>query len=159
MRKPILSRSPSLPQTHFKRVLITGISGSGGSYLAEHRVERHPSLQVHGLSRWHSTTSARNLSRIADRVFVHECDMTDLSSLLSVVADVRPDAVFHLASHANVRASFLTPLAGQVRKVCLVHGEPDQAELLARDLRGRGFGDVTLPAPGERVLLDLLQEK
>jgi GDP-mannose 4,6-dehydratase len=111
VRKPIVPRSPSLPQTNFQSVLITGISGSGGSYLAEHIVERHPGLPVHGLSRWHSTTSARNLSRISDRVSVHECDMTDLSSLLSVVADVRPDAVFHLASHANVRASFLTPLA------------------------------------------------
>jgi metallo-beta-lactamase family protein len=54
--------------------------------------------------------------------------------------------------------SMLMPLAGQVRKVCLVHGEPEQAERLAGDLRSRGFQDVTLPAPGDRVLLDLLKE-
>ena len=39
-----------------KRVLITGIGGSGGSYLAEHIVDHHPEVEVHGLARWHSAT-------------------------------------------------------------------------------------------------------
>ncbi len=37
----------------FATALITGISGSGGSYLAEHIVEEHPAVKVHGVSRWH----------------------------------------------------------------------------------------------------------
>ena len=93
------------------RVLITGINGSGGSYLAEHVVDNHPDVEVHGLARWHSTTTSRNLERIADRVVVHECDMNDFGSLFLAVREARPDAVFHLASHANVRTSFHTPLA------------------------------------------------
>lgn len=92
----------------FSTVLITGIGGSGGSYLAEHIVEHHPEVEVHGLARWHSTTQ-NNLSRISDRVRVHEADLLDLASLLPVLEKVRPDAVFHLAAHANVRASFITP--------------------------------------------------
>ncbi|HRY28820.1 MAG TPA: GDP-mannose 4,6-dehydratase [Elusimicrobiota bacterium] len=95
----------------FKRVIITGISGSGGSYLAEHIVREHPGAEVHGLSRWHSTAGSGNLEAIRDRVVLHECDMTDFSSLMSAVSEVKPDAIFHLASHANVRASFQTPLA------------------------------------------------
>lgn len=95
----------------FQRALITGITGSGGSYLAEHIVEKHPSVQVHGLSRWHSTTSASNLDAIKNRVTVHECDLTDFSAVLNVLNDVKPDVIFHIASHANVRASFATPLA------------------------------------------------
>lgn len=51
------------------------------------------------------------MKRVADKVTVHECDLTDLSSVFSVVSQVRPDVVFHLASHANVRSSFVTPLA------------------------------------------------
>jgi len=94
-----------------KRILITGISGSGGSYLAEYVVENHPAVEIHGISRWHSTTTSNNLARVAQNVITHECDMNDFSSLFSIISTVRPDAVFHLASHANVKASFTTPLA------------------------------------------------
>ncbi|MBI3083477.1 MAG: GDP-mannose 4,6-dehydratase [Candidatus Omnitrophica bacterium] len=94
-----------------RRALITGMAGSGGSYLAEHIVEDHPEVEIHGISRWHSTTAAQNLARVRDRVVLHECDLTDFSSVFSILRSVQPDVVFHLASHANVRASFLTPLS------------------------------------------------
>lgn len=94
-----------------QRAFITGISGSGGSYLAEHIVERYPGVQVHGIARWHSTTTTDNLSQVADKITLHECDMTDLSALVTVLRAIQPDAIFHLASHANVRASFVTPLS------------------------------------------------
>jgi len=95
----------------FRRALITGISGSGGSYLAEYIVQHHPGVEVHGISRWHSTTGHDNLRAIRDRVTVHECDLMDLSSVLAVMQQVKPDAIFHIAAHANVRASFITPHA------------------------------------------------
>jgi GDPmannose 4,6-dehydratase/GDP-4-dehydro-6-deoxy-D-mannose reductase len=90
------------------KVLITGIGGSGGSYLAEHVVEHHPEVEVHGFARWHSTTQD-NLRTVAARVTVHEVDLLDMASLLPVLRQVRPTAIFHLAAHANVRASFNTP--------------------------------------------------
>lgn len=91
-----------------KRVLITGITGSGGSYLAEHIVNNHPGVEVHGISRWHST-STDNLSSIRDKVLVHEADLMDFNSVFNVLQEVNPDAIFHLAAHANVRTSFITP--------------------------------------------------
>lgn len=90
-------------------VLITGISGSGGSYLAEYIVNNHPEVKVHGISRWHSTTTNDNLGSVRDKVSVHEADLIDFGSTFSVLNEVRPDAIFHLAAHANVRASFITP--------------------------------------------------
>jgi metallo-beta-lactamase family protein len=53
----------------------------------------------------------------------------------------------------NELLGFLTPLAGRVRKVRLVHGEWEQAEALAGALRQRGFADVAVPAVGEPVSL------
>lgn len=94
----------------FKRVLITGIAGSGGSYLAEYITRNHPNVEVHGISRWHSTTQD-NLQSIANQVSVHECDLNDFGSILKVLQHVRPDAIFHLAAYANVRTSFITPSA------------------------------------------------
>ena len=93
---------------NFNRVMITGIGGSGGSYLAEHILEYHPDVEVHGISRWHSTTQ-NNLFGIANRVKVHEADLNDFGSVQAVLQSVQPDAIFHLAAHANVRASFITP--------------------------------------------------
>jgi len=93
----------------FRRVLITGITGSGGSYLAEYILHDHPSVEVHGISRWHSTTNTNNLSSVLDQVTIHEADLTDFGSVLTALDAVRPDIIFHLASHANVRASFQTP--------------------------------------------------
>jgi len=94
-----------------KKALITGITGSGGSYLADYLIENHPNVEVHGISRWHSTAANKNLERSAKKVITHECDLGDFSSILSVLKTVKPEAIFHLASHANVRTSFITPLS------------------------------------------------
>jgi GDP-4-dehydro-6-deoxy-D-mannose reductase len=94
----------------FHRVLITGIAGSGGSYLAEYICQNHPEVEVHGISRWHSA-SRDNLANVRDQIQLHEADLNDMSSTLRAVQAAQPDAVFHLAAHANVHASFKTPAA------------------------------------------------
>lgn len=91
-------------------VLITGISGSGGSYLAEYIVNNHPEVQVHGISRWHSTT-VDNLKNIRSKITMHEADLTDMASIILVLQKVQPDAIFNLAAYANVLTSFMTPTA------------------------------------------------
>jgi GDP-4-dehydro-6-deoxy-D-mannose reductase len=102
---------PMTTSRTFRTALITGISGSGGSYLAEYILEHHPGVAVHGLARWHTTANAANLAAVRDRVTVHECDLLDLGSILRVLTGVRPDVIFHLAAHANVRVGFDTPIA------------------------------------------------
>ena len=92
-----------------KPILITGITGSGGSYLAEFISENHPDISIHGTSRWHSTTNEDNLAAIRNSISIHETDLVDFGSILRVIQDVRPGVIFHLAAHANVRASFETP--------------------------------------------------
>ena len=94
----------------FQRVLITGIAGSGGSYLAEYIVQNHPAVEVHGIARWH-TAAKDNLAAIRAQITVHEADLLDFASVLAILQQVKPDVIFHLASHANVRASFITPQA------------------------------------------------
>jgi metallo-beta-lactamase family protein len=49
--------------------------------------------------------------------------------------------------------AYLEPLAGQVGKVRLIHGEREQAESLAESLRDIGFLDVSVPTPGDVVEL------
>jgi GDP-4-dehydro-6-deoxy-D-mannose reductase len=93
------------------KVLITGITGSGASYLAEYLLENVPTVEVHGLSRWHSTSSMKNIDHLKDRLTLHECDLTDFSATFSTLKKIEPDYIFHLAAHANVKVCFSNPLA------------------------------------------------
>lgn len=110
MGRPTASTTKKEPKK-LQRILITGIAGSGGSYLAEYIVHNHPEVEVHGMGRWHSTTGSDNLATIRDKITLHECDLTDFSSILRGLEKSKPDGIFHLAAHANVRASFETPLS------------------------------------------------
>ena len=89
------------------KVLITGIAGSGGSHLAEYIANNHPEVEIHGLA--HSRSTRLNLKILGNKIVRHESDLMDFGSVFSVLDKVRPDAIFHLAAFANVRASFLTP--------------------------------------------------
>lgn len=92
-------------------VLITGITGSGGSYLAEYILIAHPKVNLFGLHRWHSATTLSNINSFKDKVQILECDLCDLSSVIRALKIAKPDKIFHLASYANVRKCFDTPLA------------------------------------------------
>lgn len=92
-------------------VLIAGINGAAGSYLAEYLVNEHPEIQVHGMTRWHSTSHSNNLAGIKGKYINHACDLNDLSSIIRVLREVKPIKIFNLAAHANVREAFDIPLA------------------------------------------------
>lgn len=59
------------------------------------------------------------------------------------------------SSHADRHDfdDFLGPLAGDVERVRLVHGEPDQAAALADLLKQKGFRDVVYPERGDETLI------
>lgn len=94
-----------------KVCLLTGITGSGASYLAEYILENHPEYEVWGASRWHSTSVLTNIKNIKDKIHLRECDLCDLSSVIRLLKECNPTKVFHVAAHANVRASFDIPIA------------------------------------------------
>ena len=94
-----------------KSILITDISGSGASHLVEHLAGLYPNVKIHGITRWHSTTTPSNFTSIADRVILHECELCNFSSIINVLRVTQPTHIFHLVSHANVKAGCATPLS------------------------------------------------
>ncbi|MBK9216020.1 MAG: GDP-mannose 4,6-dehydratase [Chloracidobacterium sp.] len=89
-----------------KKVLITGINGQDGSYLAELLLEK--GYQVFGLARQGSSSS--RIEPIRDRIELVEGDISDLSGLSQIFADIRPDEVYNLAAQSHVGHSFQEPV-------------------------------------------------
>lgn len=90
-----------------KKVLITGITGQDGSYLAELLLEK--GYQVHGLVRRSSTFNTTRIDHIRGRTTLHYGDLADSGSLHRVLAAVRPDEIYNLAAQSHVRVSFDVP--------------------------------------------------
>ena len=91
------------------RALITGITGFVGSHLAEMILNDYLDWEVHGTKRWRSPRE--NLSEIEGKIQLHDCDLTDLSSLMRVLDEVKPDRIFHLAAQSYVMMSYRAPTA------------------------------------------------
>lgn len=89
------------------RVLITGITGFVGSHLAEYVLGHHPGVEVFGTCRWRSRRE--NLRAVHHRLTLVECDLTDPVSVRSMLDEVRPDRIFHLAAQSFVPTSWHAP--------------------------------------------------
>lgn len=90
-----------------QKVLITGVTGSGGSYLAEYILENVKGIKVIGTTRDH--TSYRNIQSIKNNLDLHYLDLEDSLSVYRIIEETMPDIIFHIASIANVRKSFDFP--------------------------------------------------
>ncbi len=88
------------------KVLITGITGFAGSHLADYALAQK-GVEVFGTARWRSPS--QNIEHIADRLRVVEADLCDASSIQSLVAEIKPDRIFHLAAQSYVVSSWTVP--------------------------------------------------
>jgi len=92
-----------------KRVLITGIAGSGGSYLAEYLLKKK--IKIFGILRKKNKKYLYNLKKLKNnkKVVLIDCDLTKYSLLEKKLIKIRPDIIFHIASNADVLESFKNP--------------------------------------------------
>lgn len=90
-----------------KKALITGITGQDGSYLAELLLTK--GYEVHGMTRRASLPNTQRIAHLLDRVTLHDGDMSDSSSIIRILSEVRPDEVYNLAAQSQVQVSFDVP--------------------------------------------------
>ena len=89
------------------KAFITGITGQDGSYLAELLLDK--GYEVHGMIRRSSSFNTKRIDHIFDRITLHYGDMTDGSSLLNLIALIRPTEIYNLAAQSHVMVSFENP--------------------------------------------------
>ncbi len=88
-----------------KKALITGITGFVGSHLAEFLLNE--GVAVYGTVRWRS--KKENLDGFVDKLKISEMDLRDAHSMQTLIDEVKPDYIFHLAAQSFVPTSWNSP--------------------------------------------------
>ena len=89
------------------KILITGVTGFVGSHLAEYCLSLDQQVEVIGTCRWRSRRE--NIEHLEDAINLYECDLRDASSVKTLLADIQPERIFHLAAQSYVPSSWNSP--------------------------------------------------
>jgi GDPmannose 4,6-dehydratase len=93
-----------------KTAFITGITGQDGAYLAKLLVDK--GYKVHGGVRRisHPQTTRLEALGVADKVELHEFDLTEQNSIFRIIRDIKIDEFYNLAAQSFVGASWELPV-------------------------------------------------
>ena len=97
-----------------KIALITGVNGQDGAYLAELLLKKN--YIVHGVKRRSSSINTFRVDHIYQdpheknyKFRLHYGDITDSSSVSSIIKKTKPDEIYNLAAQSHVAVSFEVP--------------------------------------------------
>ncbi len=129
-----------------RQVLVTGAGGFIGSHLVKRLVGEGAQVQIllnKGESTW-------RLENILDRLIVEEADISDLSSLKSILPPFNPQVIFHLAALVDVSRSWellvpmvATNMLGTVNLLTVLKDSP--FEVFVNTSSSEEYGN--LPSP------------
>ena len=92
-----------------KKILILGVTGQDGSFLAKFLVEKK--FSVHGLIRKSATGNLDNIRDLLknNNFSLHHGDLLDLISLENIIKKIKPYEIYNFADQDHVRWSFDMP--------------------------------------------------
>ena len=129
-----------------KRILITGVTGFVGSYLADYCLEQ--GIRPFGFRRYH-LSNMRNVVHLEDDIEWLDCDMLDYNAVFKAIGAVKPDIVFHMASQSFVSSSWDHPniymdanykMTVHLMEACLQHGINPRIHIPGS---GEEYGDIS----------------
>lgn len=95
-----------------KRALITGVTGQDGAYLSQFLLGKD--YEVFGLARRSSASDVIDAKLrwlgIEKDIRIVDGNLTDLSSLIGIFREVKPDEIYNLAAQSFVKSSWNQPL-------------------------------------------------
>lgn len=88
---------------------ITGSNGQTGSYLCETLLSK--GYKVYGLKRRSSSINTQRIDHLYDNPNLELIygDLSDYSSIASIIGDIKPDLIFNMGAQSHVKVSFDLP--------------------------------------------------
>jgi GDPmannose 4,6-dehydratase len=93
-----------------RTAIITGITGQDGAYLSDLLLNKN--YHVIGIVRSSNRSNLNNLNYlgIEKKIELIECDLTDITSIMSLIRKNKPDEIYNLAAQSSVGLSFEQPI-------------------------------------------------
>jgi GDP-4-dehydro-6-deoxy-D-mannose reductase len=94
-----------------KKILITGVSGFVGGHFVDYLTSHEGSLEIHGISRSKPAWDFVNVTstRLNNHYF-HLADLNDIPKLKTLIEEIQPDFILHLAAQSSVAESWNSPV-------------------------------------------------
>lgn len=83
-----------------KKILITGISGFAGSFLAEYLLNLSDA-KIFGI--FVNEKELKNIQHIKNKIKLFKVDITSLNQIQNIILKIKPDQIFHLAALASAQ--------------------------------------------------------
>ena len=144
----VCSRESNLSDWSGRNVLISGVSGFLGSWVAKKLVEE--GANVFGVLRSDSYQSVLNSEGIRERIHIEYGDLSDYRFLEHVINDRSIDSVFHIGAQAIVKKgrrspyqTFETNIRGTygILEACRVHQDQVERIVIASSDKAYGYSD------------------
>jgi GDP-4-dehydro-6-deoxy-D-mannose reductase len=95
-----------------KKILVTGISGFVGGHFVHYLNTHYKEFEIHGVSRskpsWDFVPGAPEL---LNGHHFHQIDLMVIPRIKTVIEEVQPDYILHLAAQSSVAESWKTPVS------------------------------------------------
>ncbi len=93
----------------YKKVLIFGISGQDGTYLA--KFLHNKKYEIHGTSRNINKNTLKNIQQldIYKDIKIHTIDLKNSDVVKNIIQEVKPNEIYNLSGQTSVSKSFLKP--------------------------------------------------
>ncbi|CAN5168278.1 GDP-mannose 4,6-dehydratase [soil metagenome] len=89
-----------------KKILITGITGFAGQYLAEELLST-PDIELHGT--YHSDEGLKRLGDLQRKIILHKADLTQKEIVNQLIQESLPDEIYSLAAQTSPSESIKDP--------------------------------------------------
>jgi GDPmannose 4,6-dehydratase len=91
-----------------KKVLITGITGQDGSYLAEFLLKKN--YEIHGVIRRvaleDKTHRFWRLQNILNKINLHSASLESYASIIKIIQKIKPNEIYHLGAQSYIDYAF-----------------------------------------------------
>jgi GDP-4-dehydro-6-deoxy-D-mannose reductase len=95
-----------------KKILITGISGFVGGHFVHFLTTDHKDLEIHGISRSKPAWNFVNTPpEVLNGHYFHQADLNDIPKIKSLIEEIQPDYILHLAAQSSVAESWKSPVS------------------------------------------------